>query len=82
MIFESVGSNEIGLYIDGSDFDPDLFQIGVMWLILKISGKWPLSNKLLSSLKRGKEIGVAIRAKNLLEIPQYDELDFLYLHRI
>ena len=32
---------------------------------------------MLRSLKRGKEIGVAIKDKNLPGIPQYEEFDFL-----
>ena len=77
IIFDNVGRRLIGLYIDGSDLRPHLFQMAVIWLTLKISGKLPISKRLLNSLYRGKEIGVAMRAKNFPGIPQYEELDFL-----
>ena len=67
---DKVGNNEIGLYIDGSDLSPDFFHIAVTWLILKMSGKCPIANKLSNSLYRGKETGVAIIEMNFPGMPE------------
>ena len=49
---------------------------------LNISGKCPISKKLLNILYRGKEIGVANKAMNFPGTPQCDELDFFISHII
>ena len=74
---DKVGNKAIGLYIEGSDFKPDLFQSAVTWAILKISGKCPISKQLLNTLDKLKEIGVAIMLMKRPEIPQWEKLDFL-----
>ena len=48
-----------------------------MWEILKISGKCPISNKLLKSLDIENEMGVDNKLINFPDIPQYERLDFL-----
>ena len=42
-----------------------------------MSGKWPISNRLLKTLYNGNDIGVEINPRNFPGIPQNDELDFL-----
>ena len=79
---DKVGNKAIGLYIEGSDFKPDLFQSAVTWAILKISGKCPISKQLLNNLDKLKEIGVAIMLMKRPEIPQWEKFDFLSCLRI
>ena len=50
--------------------------MAVMCPTLNMSGKCPISKKLLNILYKGKEIGVAINAMNFPGTPQCDELDF------
>ena len=47
---------------------------------LKISGKYPISKRLLNILYKGKDIGVAINAMNFPGTPKWDELD-LFMSR-
>ena len=57
---DKVDNKAIGLYMEGSNFKPDLFQSVVIWKILKITGKFPISKHLLNILDKLKESGVAI----------------------
>ena len=50
--------------------------MAVIWAIFHISGKRPISNKLLNNLDIEKEMGVAIRLRNFPEIPQCEMWDF------
>ena len=51
-----------------------------MCAIFQISGKCPISNKLLYNLDKEKEIGVDIKRIDLPDTPQYDEYDlFIFL---
>ena len=76
-VSDKVGRRATGRYIDGSDLRPQRFQRAVIWLILKISGKCPISNRLLKGLYKGNDIGVEINPRNFPGIPQNDELGFL-----
>ena len=50
-----------------------------MWAIFQISGKWPISKRLLKSLDIEKEIGVEIKLRNFPGIPQCDRCDFFQI---
>ena len=40
-----------------------------------MSGKWPISKQLFKTLDKLKEMGVAIKLRNLPGIPQCEEFD-------
>ena len=58
------------------DFGPTLLYIGVIWAIFHISGKYPISKKLLNILDNEKDIGVEMSPRNLPGTPQWDNDDF------
>ena len=70
MTLDRVGNIEIGLKLDFEFFDPLLLYIGMIWAIFQISGKWPISNKLLNNFESEPEICVEISCRNFPEIPQ------------
>ena len=71
-IFECVGSKQIGQYDCLHDLKPFCFKIAVMFAILNMSGRKPSLNISLNIVLSGNEIGVTIKYRNLLGMPQCD----------
>ena len=76
-IVDKVGKIELGRKFDLSVLAPDFLWIAVMWAIFQISGKWPISNKLLNNLDNEKDIGVEMKCINFPGMPQCDKYDCL-----
>ena len=75
--FDKDGKIDIGLKFDFKFFEPAFLKIRVTWAIFHLSGKYLISNILLSKLDNEYEISFEISCKNLPGIPHGDTGDFL-----
>ena len=58
-------------------FGPDFLYITVIWAIFQMSGKSPISKRMLNRRDIEKDMGVEIRLINFPGIPQWEKCDFL-----